>query len=178
MLKRIFNLSQNSCFYHDSLQLPFIKQSITTPSLFAFNSGNGTECLCGCWKWKFIVTCQELFFFWIHWFKNQYFDYNGKLSPKIDWFPSQLELIDWIYQGSYANLQWFIMKFFTSSVCGVAPITKLFMFYFDILYESFTKSIGTVSYCTVKASRSSHAGNVAFYVWKHEEERAPLTHIF
>lgn len=56
------------------------------------------------------------------------------------------------------------MKFFTNSVCGVAAITKLFMFYFDILYERFTKSVGTVSYCRIKASRNSHAGNVAFYV--------------
>lgn len=56
------------------------------------------------------------------------------------------------------------MKSFTNSNCSVAAITKLFTFYFGILHERFTKSMSTVSYFRVKAARSSHAGNVAFYV--------------
>lgn len=157
MLKRIFNLSQNSCFYRDSLQLPFIKQSITTPSLFAFNSGNGTECLCGYWKWRF----------------SSFGSTDSKISILIivegcahRWFPNWLELIDLIYQGSYASLEWFIVKAFTHSNCDVAAITKLFIFYFGVLYGRFTNSISTVSYFRVKAARSSQAGSVAFLCLK------------
>lgn len=48
-------------------------------------------------------------------------------------FPNQLELGDCIYQGSFASLEWFIMKSFTYSKCSVAAIIKLLIFYLGIL---------------------------------------------
>lgn len=70
------------------------------------------------------------------------------------------------------GLEWFTMKFLTYSDCGVAAITKLFIFW-HFIWKVHKKH----KHCAcsrVKAARSSHAGNTAFLCLKTRRGKSSL----